>query len=70
MPNSTPRDDSYNFIAYGTKSGKAYEMTISINKTHITIDGIRKSWQNAMVAFVSDSSPRELEDAKARRGDG
>jgi hypothetical protein len=42
-------------------------MVISINSTHITVDGIRKSWQNARAAFEADSSPRELEDAKARR---
>jgi hypothetical protein len=66
MP-GVPRDDSYNFIAYGTKNGKACEMVISINRAHITVDGIRKSWQNARAAFEADSSPREMADAKERR---
>jgi hypothetical protein len=62
-----PRDDSYNFIAYGTNAGKACKMVISINATHITIDGVRKSWQNARAAFEADSSPRELGAARERQ---
>jgi hypothetical protein len=63
----SPQPDSYSFVAYGTKGGKACEIIVSVNGTHITIDGVRKSWQNARAAFEADSSPRELEDAKARR---